>query len=53
MPEVELSKVFLVKSPPEVELCAGFLVKSQIAVLIFDTELSDDIFALGNWYDDK
>ena len=38
---------------PEVELSAVFLVKSQSAVLIFDTKLSDDIFALGNWYDDK
>ena len=38
---------------PEVELCAVFPVKSQSAVLIFDTELSDDIFAFGNWYDEK
>ena len=38
---------------PEVELCAVFPVKSQSAVLIFDTELSDDIFAFGNRYDEK
>ena len=38
---------------PEMELTAVFLVKTQIVVLIFDTELSGNIFAFGNCYDEK
>ena len=38
---------------PEVEIFAVFLVKSQSAILIFVKELSDNIFAFYNCYDEK